>query len=535
MPKHPSIVPNTAKQWCAVAALTISLSAPVFARDENTTSSQAKPALPNTQSTTAQASEVAPDAQKALEELERHRIQLAPATPQVGGQPSTQDKSAPDLVPQPTSLTLFDAEEMALKNNHTLQVSKYQAQVAHEQLGQWMSKVYPHLSLSAGLTHSDSIDSHPHGTIVNTTTTTTVVDDSDTGSSSRTSLSVTLSARQTLFDLSRRPSLRRAELNEVSELAALEGVRQDVLLLVREAWFTAYIDSQLLEIGQQTLENKRKRLKQAEGLYLGGTKARIDVATAQTDLANAQVAVIKLETQLMQDWVNLNVAMGLRSAQPYKLTINPYWDYATELDSEALVRVAFTHRTELQALQAQLRSQIAYLDIVKADKCPTISASASLAGSGAVTPMTGTWSLGLALDWNIFDGFLNEYQHSEAKAQAHALAEKFYQQQMLVYKEVNNRIVLYRQSQAAIPVAETALSAAQESYRLASARYAVGVAETLEVADAELALSEAQSDLAVAYNTFRTSKAELIRVLGIDDLDNLPAEALELKPDTIPQ
>jgi len=58
------------------------------------------------------------------------------------------------------------------------------------------------------------------------------------------------------------------------------------------------------------------------------------------------------------------------------------------------------------------------LKLIGADRLPTLSANASLGGSGSPTPLDGTWSVGVSLNWNLFDGYLRRYQDGEARATA---------------------------------------------------------------------------------------------------------------------
>ena len=69
---------------------------------------------------------------------------------------------------------------------------------------------------------------------------------------------------------------------------------------------------------------------------------------------------------------------------------------------------------------------------------------------------------------------------------------------------------------------------------MASARYKVGVSDSVELSDAELTLSQAQTDYANARNNLRLAKASMIRALGIDDMDNLPVDSKEIILDTLP-
>ncbi len=445
----------------------------------------------------------------------------------------------PTLPSEPASLTLAEAEVQALEGHHRLAASRFSAEAAGQRVGQSASSLYPTLTATSSYSHTDVFGPDANSaTVVTTpgagTNIPVVVTGGSQRSGARKSLNAGLTARQTLLDFTRPHQLEQARQNELVALAELDGIRQDVLLEVRKAWLTAFIDQTILEIRRETVANREARLAQAQAFYKQGTKARIEVATAEADLAQARLEALKAETQLQVDWVALNVAMGRTSPSPYRLELDPEWDRIPELDSERMLEVALARRPELVALQARLRNQLASLRALGAESLPTLSANATLQGSGSPTPLDGTWTLGVSLNWSLFDGFLRQYRDGEARATARALAEQFEQQRIAVYQEVTSRLVQVRQATEQIQAAQASLEAARESHRLASARYRVGVGSSLELSDAELALSQARTDLAGAANALRTSRAELSRALGIEDLADLPEPAAPLELDPLP-
>jgi len=446
--------------------------------------------------------------------------------------------SGPATDPNAPTLTLPQAEAAALSRHHRLASSLHSAEAAAQRVGQTSASLYPSVDITSNFSHSDVFGPDASGATVVTTpgtgTNIPVVVTGDQKGSSRDNFNATLTARQVLVDFSRPHQLEQSRQSERVALAEVDAVRQDVLLEVRKAWFAAFIDQAILDIRQETVANREARLAQAQAFYQGGTKARIDVATAEADLAEARLRALEAETQLQVDWVALNVAMGLACPSPYRLVEDPAWETVPDLDPDRLVRTAMACRPELRTLQARLRGQIAALKLIGADRLPTLSANASLGGSGSPTPLDGTWSVGVSLNWNLFDGYLRRYQDGEARATARSLAEQFEQQRITVYQEVASRMVQVRQASAQIAAARTALEAARESYRLAAARYKVGVGSSLELSDAELALSQARTDLASAANTLRTSRAELTRAVGVEDLSRLPEPDQAIESDPIP-
>ena len=438
-------------------------------------------------------------------------------------------------------LTLQEAEARALAGHHRLAASRHNAEAAAQRVGQSASSLYPTVSATSNYSHTDVFGTEADSaTVVTTPGAGSNIPVVVTGSSqrkggARKSLSAGLTVRQTLLDFSRPHQLEQARQNEEVVLAEMDGIRQDVLLEVRKAWLTAFIDQTILDIRRETVANREARLAQAQAFYRQGTKARIEVATAEADLAQARLAALQAETQLQVDWVALNVAMGQTSPSPYRLELDPEWDLVPELDWERILQTALARRPELRVLQARLRGQLAALRALHAESLPTLSANATLQGSGAPTPLDGTWTVGTSLNWSLFDGFLRQYRDGEARATARSLAEQFEQQRIAVYQEVTTRLVQVRQAAGQIQAARTSLEAARESHRLAAARYQVGVGSSLELSDAELALAQAQTDLASAANALRTARAELSRAVGVEDLAALPEPGDPIRLDPLPE
>lgn len=443
-------------------------------------------------------------------------------------------------VPAPASatLTLEQAEARALSNNPQINASAYSAEAAGQQVGATSSSLYPTLDAAVNYNHSADIGSAGGETVVNNPgaglNIPIVVQGRDGSTSIRDTVSTSLTARQTLLDFTRKHDIEAARQGERAALFTLDQTRQDVLLQVRQRYFDVYIDQVILDIRQETVDNRRARLEQAQGLYQAGSRARIDVASAESDLAQAQLALLRAQTQLDVDWIRFNVAMGAPEDTRYQLVLDEARERVPELDPDRLLETALAYRPELRNLEARLKAQLERLDAVYAGRLPTVGANASLGGSGQPTPLDGSWSAGLSLNWNIFDGMLSRYQAGEARATARSLAEQLEQQRLSVYQEVATQTVAVRQAAAQRDAAEVALASARESYRLASERYRVGVGSAIEVSDAELQLATAQSEVANASHALRNARAQLERAVGVRSIADLPEPAPQVVAPEIP-
>jgi len=97
----------------------------------------------------------------------------------------------------------------------------------------------------------------------------------------------------------------------------------------------------------------------------------------------------------------------------------------------------------------------------------------------------------------------------EAEAQA-----QYAQATLRALQEVETSLVRYRKSRARVARIQDAASASERAAELARLRYTEGVADFLQVLDAERTLLEAQDQLSQARTDAATAYAALYKALG---------------------
>lgn len=419
-------------------------------------------------------------------------------------------------------LTLAEVVAVTIEKNPDLMSADAAAQAAKFRVDQANTAYSPTLNLSSNYNHSDS-----------TRGSTSVVSGgqllysgaSGSGSSNRTqdTLGSSLNARIPLFDATRGPNVKQAKESLTASKYDLERTAQELILQVRTAYYKTLLDQQLVDIQRQRVENNELRLKQAQGFYEAGTSALVEVTQAQSALASAQLELSRAEAALEIDWVTLNTLMG-QPAQTSYLLESPELPEIPEYSVEKFMEVALEKRPELQAGWARVRAQLARIDAAVAGRWPTLSASLGYNINGQPTPFDRTWTAGIVLNWALFDGGADRAQAAEAKASAEQLKYQVESTGNSVYQEIANAITGWRTSRVQLETAEVGVRAAEQNRYLAAERYRVGVGNSLELSDAELALTQARSELAQALNASQTAAAQLSRALGVVDLNQITAK-----------
>ena len=210
-------------------------------------------------------------------------------------------------------------------------------------------------------------------------------------------------------------------------------------------------------------------------------------------MANARVNVIRAQNAVNLARVALNAAMGIAVNAPTE--VKDLLSYSQfPINRDELIAEALRNRPEYRQVKALADSADATVRQTFRDFFPNLFGS----GTYGVAGITGfpaadsrstngfidsgnQWNVGLTLSWSIFDG--------------------------------GGKIARYKESKANLEAAK-AVESAEENYQLARGRFDAGVANIIELTDAQLALTQAQSDQAQALSDYRIGIARLERALG---------------------
>ena len=402
------------------------------------------------------------------------------------------------------SLSVDQAIHTAVEFNPRYRSTLKLVQSSEAQVNQAKAPYYPTLDLSFSNNQSNT------GVIASGATVVT-----GNGGSQRLSAS-SLNLNYTILDFGRRHlTMRSFESQlEVSRQSS-ETIRQDVILQVRQQFYLTHTDQEALRIQEEQVKNQRHHLRQAQGYYKAGLQARNEVTKAASDLANAELTLVQAKNTLELDWVSLNVNMGLPRNTAYELQLAPVEQEFLDLIPENVVELAYLSRPEAHQVRAQIESTLYQMEAQYANRYPTLSASAGTGVRGADLPLPYFWTVGMVLNLNIFNGYLDRHAADSLRFQAEALAEQLEQTQQQIYKEVMSAYLTLVNARSAIIVSRSNLSSSQDNYRLADQRYTAGLGSNLEYQDAQVILVRSRIGEVTAQNNYRTAVAQLCRAAGV--------------------
>ncbi|HYR97480.1 MAG TPA: TolC family protein, partial [Gemmatimonadales bacterium] len=127
------------------------------------------------------------------------------------------------------------------------------------------------------------------------------------------------------------------------------------------------------------------------------------------------------------------------------------------------------------------------------------------------------WIVGVAVRWDLFDGFGREHRLSAARRLEEAIGLERASARRDVRTLVEARYDDYRSAVEQHASLETSLSLAQESLRAESRAFAAGIGTSLAVVDAELALSRIEVGRLTAMYDMDVALARLLEASGKSD------------------
>ncbi|MGH7396689.1 MAG: TolC family protein [Candidatus Rokuibacteriota bacterium] len=409
-------------------------------------------------------------------------------------------------------LTVEEAVNIGMENAPKIvaRIGDYVA--AQQRVNQALSPLLPQLTASGSFGRARSISSTTGG--------------STTGDFGSTSVT----ASQLLFDFGRTWAAKDVAKSSAEALKeVLEAQKLDISQLVKTQYYTLLLSKRLVEVNVAALDRAEVNLRSAQGFFQVGTQPRSFVTRAEVDVANARVNVIRAQNAVSLARVALNTAMGVPVNAPTEVKdLLAYEEFP--MDREALVGEAIRNRPEYRQVKAQAEAADASVRQTFRDFFPNLFGSGTYGVTG-VTGVTGgsafgsrstngfvdsgnEWMVGLSLNWSIFDGGGKVARYKEAKANLEAAQARVRDTELQVWQSVEQSYLNLGEAEERIGAAHKAVESAEENYQLARGRFDAGVANIIELTDAQLALTQAQSTEAQALSDYRIAIANLERALG---------------------
>jgi outer membrane protein len=405
----------------------------------------------------------------------------------------------------PATLTLADAEALAVKNHPQIVAAKNQAAAAGQQVVEARSAYFP--TLNGEITASQALKDSRLG--AGFLTTSQLFNRAGTG----------LELTQLVTDLGRTNNLvANSRFQEQAAAQNILATQYDVVLSVHQAYFGVLQAQAFVKVADDTIHARQTLADQVNALAKAQLKSQLDVSFAEVNVSQARLLLIRAQDSVKTAYADLARALGEDQPAGYQLVENPL-PAAPPADAEALITEAIQNRPELRELhlrqQAAERFEAAERDLSR----PSVDL---LGVAGALPYLDQTPHVApdeyeaVALNVNIpiFNGHLFAARRQAAHYERLVADQNSRAQRQAVERDVRAAWAAATNAWQSIPVTENMVKEAQLALDLSQGRYNLGLASIVEVTEAQLNLTQAQIENVTARYDYHVAYAQLQYAIG---------------------
>jgi len=413
-----------------------------------------------------------------------------------------QSSPATSAAPTAQSLTLAQAEKLALQNHPQIQIAEHRAAYAAAQVRQAQSIYSPQLngSLTGVVAENDSRITA--GGLNNPV----IYDRFSAGAF----------VTQFVTDFGRTQAVVRS-FNEHAraQQAGVFASRADVLLQLHQSYFAALKSKALLTVAQETVRDRQLVADQVGVMAQNKLKSGLDVAFASVDLSQAQLLLIQTQNDLQASYAQLSAALGFREPRDFDLAEPPSMP-APPLDFLPVLQEAFANRPELAGQRLEVNAAKSFATAERDLWFPSLNA----AGGAGVAPYRATQldtryaAAGFNVSIPVFNGHLFGSLRTEANEAYRAEQQALRDLEDRVARDVRTAWLNANSAYQRLSVTEQLLNEAKLAEDLAASRYRMGLSSIVELTQAQLNLTQAQIAEASAKYDYQTAFSQLLYQQG---------------------
>jgi len=405
------------------------------------------------------------------------------------------------------TLSLAEAEQIAIQNHPQIQAAGYLAIAAQARVTQARSAYYPQAVGSLTGVEAEHDSRISAGGLNNPI----IYDRYANG----------VAVSQLVTDFGRTHELvKSSSLHAAAQKENVTTSRADVLLEVDRAYYSVLRSQAVLKVAEETVKDRQLVSDQITALEKNKLKSGLDVSFANVDLAQAQLLLIQAQNGVQASYADLSDALGYSDGKTFSLAeeaVPP----APPSDVAVLISQALQNRPELISRRLDVRAAQSYATAERDLWLPTISA-VGVAGLAPVReePLGSRYAAaGFNVNIPIFNGHQFGALRSEANAQAQAQQQYLRDVQNSIVREVRKSWLEASAAFQRLSVTEQLLSQATQALDLAQQRYKLGLSSIIELSQAQLNMTQAEITQASAKYDYETAISALNYQVGASTPD----------------
>jgi outer membrane protein TolC len=323
------------------------------------------------------------------------------------------------------------------------------------------------------------------------------------------------SLSQSLFNFRNLERERSASESLKASQFSYKDAREMVVLAVGNSYLQAIAAGARVETTEAQVKSAQALYDKAADQLKAGLSPAIDALRSQVELQTRQQQLIVARNDLAKLKLNVARIIGLPPGQEFVLTEKAPYQALTPLPLDTYLQRAYAARSDYQAAVAQVRAAELSRSAAAAGRYPTIDINANLGDIG-VNPAqsNGTWQVNGGISIPIFAGNRVHSDVLEADAQLKQARSQLGDLRGRIDYEVRSALLDLNAAAEQVGVASSSVDLADQALTQSQDRFTAGVADNLEVVQAQEAVASAHESYIQSLYFHNLSKVELAYAIG---------------------
>lgn len=294
-----------------------------------------------------------------------------------------------------------------------------------------------------------------------------------------------------------------------------KNARELVVLAVGNSYLQAIAAAARVDTADAQVRAAQALFNKASDQQKAGLTPAIDALRSQVELQTRQQQLIVARAELAKLTLSVARVIGLPPGQQFVLTEKAPYQTLTPQPLDTYLQKAYASRSDYQAAVAQVRSAELSRRAASAGRYPTVDLNAN-AGEIGVAPgqLSGTWQVNGGLNIPIFAGNRVHADVLQADSQLKQARSQLGDLRGRIDYEVRAALLDLNSAAEQVEVAKSSVDLAEQALTQSQDRFTAGVADNLEVVQAQEAVAAAHESYIQSLYAHNLSKVELAYAIG---------------------
>lgn len=305
---------------------------------------------------------------------------------------------------------------------------------------------------------------------------------------------------------------KQAKIGVTQNQFALARTRQTVTFSVTKAFFDALRARRLAEVADARVKYNEGQLALVRGRIEAGAGAPVDELPVVAQLANARVDQLAAQNKVRTSLLDLQNSMGLEPSPAFAIADPGELPVTALQPLETYLQRALASRPDVQQSAAGVSSAEVSVKTSKVSLLPRV-----VAGGSYGRKLDGSlddWSVTGGLAYDLFDGKRNRSIYDEARSNLTSAQLRAAQTRKDIAAQVQDAYLNHNNAAERMAAAALSQQAAQQNFDAQQARFQEGLAIPLDLVNAQVELTTAQSNAVQARYDYYVAQAQLAYAVG---------------------